>query len=150
MADTPGDDRTLNDFRRTNGDIDTHHVDVRQAEQTFNELSKTLSRRSTSARKHDSNDSDPEKGEEPFDLRDYLTSSNDASQSAGIKHKHVGVTWEKLQVEGMGSVGSKVCHENTSPYNDCSRNITPPHIDLHREGEIQRLTNIKGGDMYII
>lgn len=112
MAETPGDDRTLYDVRTVEGEIDAHHVDVREAEQTFNELSKTLSRRSEKANKHDSaisNVSDPEKAEEPFDLREYLTSSNDANQSAGIKHKHVGVTWENLQVEVNGGADFKVC-----------------------------------------
>ncbi|THH33132.1 hypothetical protein EUX98_g1017 [Antrodiella citrinella] len=109
MAETPGDDRTLYDARTVEGDLtDVHHVDVNRAEETFHQLEKTLSRRSTSARKYDSDDNDPEKAELAFDLREYLSSSNDAYQSAGIKHKHVGVTWEKLQVEGMGLVGSKI------------------------------------------
>ncbi|KAI0800819.1 ABC-2 type transporter-domain-containing protein [Fomes fomentarius] len=53
---------------------------------------------------------DLEKGSEPqarFNLREYLTSSNDTYQSAGIKHKHVGVTWENLQVDVAGGVGQK-------------------------------------------
>ncbi|KAI6015643.1 pleiotropic drug resistance ABC transporter [Pisolithus marmoratus] len=38
----------------------------------------------------------------PFDLREYLTSSNDANQAAGIRHKHVGVTWEDWNAFGVG------------------------------------------------
>lgn len=109
MAETPGDDHTLYDVRTADGEVDAHHVDVRQATETFNELSKTLSRRSTHKRDSaDSSDADPEKGEPPFDLRDYLQSSNDAHQSAGINHKHVGVTWENLEVTGYGGAGHKV------------------------------------------
>jgi len=75
-------------------------VDVARAEQEFAELSRQLSRRSgvndnTSAStingsQHESKDI--EKGDIPnehdtFDLREYLVSSNDANQQAGIKHK---------------------------------------------------------------
>jgi len=49
-----------------------------------------------------SSEKDVEKGplnsHEPFNLRDYLTSSNEANKAAGIPPKHVGVTWEDLQV----------------------------------------------------
>ena len=68
---------------------DSHHVDVARAEEQFNELSRQLTIRST----HSLTDStatanDVEKGgSECFDLREYLTSSNDANQRAGIKHK---------------------------------------------------------------
>lgn len=127
MAETPGDDRTLYDARTAEGEIEAHHVDVRQAEDAFNELSKTLSRR-----KHDStssDDTDPEKGEEPFDLRDYLQSSNDARQSAGIKHKHVGVTWEDLQVQGAGGIGSKV---RQCFLRDVNENLADPVISWCR------------------
>jgi ATP-binding cassette, subfamily G (WHITE), member 2, SNQ2 len=85
-----------------------HHVDVAEAEATFNELSRQLSRQSrkqSTIRGSTSDDGknipkDVEKAEpeERFDLREYLTSSNDANQQAGIQHKHVGVVWEDLQV----------------------------------------------------
>lgn len=109
MADTPGDDRTLRS--------EEHHVDVQEAENVFNELSRALSRRSDHDRDlkgtvTNSSGNDVEKAaleeEESFDLREYLTSSNDANQSAGIKHKHVGVTWEDLQVEVPGGGDYKV------------------------------------------
>ncbi|KAI0375499.1 hypothetical protein BV20DRAFT_1073696 [Pilatotrama ljubarskyi] len=113
MADTPGDDRTLR------GDAtplpDQHHVDIAAAEAQFNELQRVLSIRSQqagsepterSATDHDIEKG--EKGEQPFDLRAYLASSNDAYQKAGIAHKHVGVTWENLQVEGIGGAGHKI------------------------------------------
>ncbi len=113
MADTPGDDRTLR------GDItplpDSHHVDIAGAEAQFNELQRVLSIRSLQGASEptdrSSTERDPEKGEkreEGFDLRAYLTSSNDAHEKAGLAHKHVGVTWENLQVDGIGGAGHKV------------------------------------------
>lgn len=116
MADTPGDERTLRA-----DDSEEHHVDVHQAEELFNELSRALSKRSNEdyAKSHAENGSTPglqEKDVEKastedelrFDLREYLQSSNDANQAAGIKHKHVGVTWENLQVEVVGNEDQKV------------------------------------------
>ncbi len=113
MADTPGDDRTLR------GDAtplpDSHHVDIAQAQSQFNELQRVLSIRSQQA---DSDRTpsphekahDVEKGEkdQTFDLRAYLSSSSQAAQQAGLAHKHVGVTWENLRVEGVGGIGHKV------------------------------------------
>ena len=118
MVDTPGDDRTLSGSigrGRHNG------IDVAEAEAEFNQLSRALSRRSvTQSQSENEKDfkehRDVEKGaeaegaEEPFDLRAYLSSSNDARQQAGIQHKHVGVTWEKLQVNVFGGAGHRVSH----------------------------------------
>lgn len=112
MAETPGDDRTLR------GDAtplpDSHHVDVAQAEAQFNELQRVLSIRSQQADSESTQSAhgnDVEKGEKSeggFDLRTYLTSSSAAAQEAGLAHKHVGVTWENLKVEGVGGIGHKV------------------------------------------
>jgi ABC-transporter N-terminal len=44
----------------------------------------------------------------PFDVRYYLTPSNEANKAAGIKPKHVGVTWEDLQVVVHGDKDCKV------------------------------------------
>lgn len=111
MADTPGDDRTLRQ-----DEPEAHHVDVQQAEHIFNELSRALSRRSNQDQEKSPTPSyqgkDIEKGGFPeegrFDLREYLQSSNDAHQSAGIKHKHVGVTWEDLEIQVAGGEGNRV------------------------------------------
>ena len=43
-----------------------------------------------------------------FNLRDFLQSSNDANQNAGLKHKHVGVTWDDLEVDVIGGADFKV------------------------------------------
>ncbi|KAG9313864.1 pleiotropic drug resistance ABC transporter [Chiua virens] len=95
------------------------HVDIEEAEGTFNELARQLSGQSTS-HAHPSKQTsrtasiyagDLEKGdkaEKPFDLREYLTSSNDANEAAGIKHKHVGVTWEDLEVKIIGGADFKI------------------------------------------
>ena len=80
-------------------ELNEHQVDIAQAEYEFNELSRQLSRRSAAARSNSKLSCttaaavDIEKAEvkeeetERFDLREYLTSSNDANQKAGIKHK---------------------------------------------------------------
>ncbi|KAH9948182.1 ABC-2 type transporter-domain-containing protein [Amylocystis lapponica] len=108
MVDTPGDDATLRGGEPGQG----YGIDIVQAEAAFNELSRTLSRAS---RKRSASPDSSGKGkdieaaplEAQFDLREYLSSSNDANQRAGIMHKHVGVTWENLRVEVMGGSGYK-------------------------------------------
>lgn len=88
---------------------DQHHVDIQSSEQAFAELSRQLSRqlstRTTSVESpefpKDIDYSKVEKADnsdQRFDLRAYLSSSNDEHQAAGIQHKHVGVVWEDLQV----------------------------------------------------
>ena len=122
MTDTPASDSatlaSLNDYGKRRS-VNTQ-VDIRQAEAEFTQLQRTLSRptyddhaRST---KSDHIPKDLEKApddvtdpEDRFDLREYLTSSNDASQAAGIKHKHVGVTWQDLEVTGIGGEDNKEC-----------------------------------------
>jgi hypothetical protein len=44
----------------------------------------------------------------PFNIRDYLTSSNEAKRAVGIQPKRVGVAWENLQVVVPGSKDHKV------------------------------------------
>ncbi|KAF8167550.1 pleiotropic drug resistance ABC transporter [Crassisporium funariophilum] len=102
----------------------SHHVNVIEAEGAFDELSRQLTIRSGAARSiSKSTDStttakDIEKGAaldtERFDLQEYLTSSNDANQKAGIKHKNVGIVWQDLQVEVAGGMDSKVIHKSTN------------------------------------
>ncbi|EGO05281.1 hypothetical protein SERLA73DRAFT_157866 [Serpula lacrymans var. lacrymans S7.3] len=113
MVSTPGEVDTLN------GEDHRSFVDIQQAEATFNELSRQLTARSANALSRTGSAAstadvngpqDLEKGGEagaPFDLREYLSSSNDANQRAGIKHKHVGVTWENLEVNVIGGADSK-------------------------------------------
>ena len=115
MTDAPpSDTTTLNGANR---------VDVQQAEAEFTQLRRDLSNSNSGDRATRAQSStiqsedlphDLEKvsgdvvTEERFDLREYLTSSNDASQAAGIKHKHVGVTWDDLEVIGIGGEDNKV------------------------------------------
>ncbi|KAI9446228.1 ABC-2 type transporter-domain-containing protein [Lactarius indigo] len=95
-------------------------VNVEQAENSFHELSRQLSQgttvgerdRTQKSRGEDGQKSnDLEKGsldlDQPFDLREYLTSSNEANERAGIKHKHVGVVWEDFHVDVLGGLNSK-------------------------------------------
>ncbi|KAJ7922816.1 pleiotropic drug resistance ABC transporter [Mycena leptocephala] len=108
MADSPGEAATLDEEQRSVHQAVSHStpysVDVAKAEQEFNALARQLSRKSQEGIMP----SDVEKGgnEDPFDLREYLTTSNDAQQQAGIKH--VSVTWDDLQVDVAGGLDSKV------------------------------------------
>ena len=90
-------------------------VVVAQAETDFGQIQQSLATPKVSADVtfRDSSPVDLEKGndedrQEMFNLREYLTSSNDANAAAGIKHKHVGVTWEDLEVSGIGGGDNKV------------------------------------------
>ena len=121
MTDTPpSDTTTLNGANR---------VDVLQAEAEFTQLRRVLSSSNSGDRaiRAQSPTLQPEylphdlekapgdvEAEERFDLREYLSSSNDASQAAGIKHKHVGVTWDDLEVIGIGGEDNKVSFPSCS------------------------------------
>jgi ATP-binding cassette subfamily G (WHITE) protein 2 (SNQ2) len=97
-------------------------VNIERAETSFHELSRQLTQGTVVDDKEQAvGDShatgsgktrDVEKGaldaEQPFDLREYLTSSNDANERAGIKHKHVGVLWDDFHVDVVGSSDFKV------------------------------------------
>lgn len=119
MADTPASDTAT--LHSDSGRGSTSHVDIRQAEAEFTQLQRQFSRpdrKDSATRPHSPTlkserlPKDLENGaeaedEERFDLREYLTSSNDAAQAAGIKHKHVGVTWDDLEVIGIGGEDNK-------------------------------------------
>ena len=111
MTDTP----TSNASTLWQGRDIQDHVVVAQAEDDFGQVQQSLSTPKAAGRVafRDSSPIDLEKGHEEdrreaFDLREYLTSSNDANSAAGIKHKHVGVTWEDLEVSGIGGEENKV------------------------------------------
>ena len=59
-----------------------------------------------------SSENDVEKGHfdnyGPFDPRYFLSLSNDSNRAAGIQPRHVGVTWEDLQVVVHGDRDCKV------------------------------------------
>jgi len=112
---------------------DEDHVDVDHAEAQFDHLRRALSKpdysegTKTISSQQEKVLKDIETASlapvvERFDLREYLTSSNDASQAAGIKHKHVGVTWEDLEVLGVGGEDSKVGPLSPSPF--------PPYLTI--------------------
>jgi hypothetical protein len=114
MTDTPADTATLNSQydrddpwkslrRETIPPVPHHHAntdeDVLRAEAEFNALSSQLTKQASDPREGTlkktssttlaQSNRDLEKAERPagFDLREYLTSSNDKNQAAGIKHK---------------------------------------------------------------
>ncbi|KAI0804598.1 ABC-2 type transporter-domain-containing protein [Irpex lacteus] len=92
------------------------HIDVARSQEIFHELERELSTRSEGdgnrlgytgvGHGHDLEKSCDDEGR--FNLRDFLQSSNNANQSAGIKHKHVGVTWNDLEVEVVGGADFKI------------------------------------------
>ncbi|KAG2022687.1 ABC transporter [Coprinopsis cinerea AmutBmut pab1-1] len=122
MANTPADTLTLNGDPASSGDLSiTRHRPtddvVAQAEEEFNALSRQLTSHSQRdvkrvSKKLSTETTDVEAANsddgQVFDLREYLTSSNDANQRAGIKHKRVGVVWEDLQVEVKENSGNKL------------------------------------------
>jgi ATP-binding cassette, subfamily G (WHITE), member 2, SNQ2 len=80
MASSPVDSETLRSRPQS--------INVSKAKSIFSHLARELSKKSSIA----AEGKDIEKGRDEndvFDLREYLTSSNDANQRAGIKHKHV-------------------------------------------------------------
>ncbi|KAJ7361329.1 pleiotropic drug resistance ABC transporter [Mycena albidolilacea] len=112
MTDAPENSKVSGSHQDVSPSV-PYSVDVAAAKEEFNALSRQLSQRSeilpSGATTRAA--SDVEKGnseEAPFDLREYLSSSNDAQQQAGIKHKHVGVTWDDLEVKVAGGVNSKI------------------------------------------
>ena len=122
---------------------DEDHIDVDHAEAQFDHLQRALSKPDyDEGTKTVSSTPQQEKAlkdietaslapvVERFDLREYLTSSNDASQAAGIKHKHVGVTWEDLEVLGVGGEDNKVNPVSVSPlrYLTILSSYTPQHF----------------------
>lgn len=91
------------------------HIVFTQAEDDFAKVQQLFHtpRVAEEAVHRDSGSTDLERGQnesrqETFDLREYLTSSNDANSAAGIKHKHVGVTWEDLEVLGIDGEENKL------------------------------------------
>ncbi len=92
------------------------HIDIERSQEIFHELERELSTRSEGdgtrlgytgvGHGHDLEKSCNDEGR--FNLRDFLQSSNNANQSAGLKHKHVGVTWNDLEVEVVGGADFKV------------------------------------------
>ena len=131
MTDTPASNTsTLWQERETQD-----HVAVAQAEDDFGRTQQALNTPKVAdklaSRGPDS--LDLEKGrdgdrQEIFDLREYLTSSNDANSAAGIKHKHVGVTWEDLEVSGIGGEENKV--RRFVRYPPCSLSHSLCSLDL--------------------
>jgi len=113
------------DYRSSSGSPSAGSVNIEKAENAFHDLSRQLTQgtivddaekggEGADARTlaKSGTAQDLEKGasdaESPFDLREFLTSSNDANESAGIKHKRVGVVWEEFHVDVLGGSNFKV------------------------------------------
>lgn len=76
------------------------HVDVTDAERQFNELQRQLS---SSHGKED----DMEK-HDVFDLREWLSGTQEQADEMGIKRKKLGVSWQDLRVIGTASMDLNV------------------------------------------
>ena len=95
MSDIRVDAATLHDEKQRDSRPGFSGINVIRAENEFNTLARSLSKQSAQGQKSStvtvSSQGDVEKAgkdvSEQFDLREYLTSSNDAYQQAGIKHK---------------------------------------------------------------
>ena len=134
MTDTP----TSNASTLWQGRNIQDHVVIAQAENDFGLVEQSLNTQKVLDKvvSHDPGSIDLEKGhdgdrQETFDLREYLTSSNDANSAAGIKHKHVGVTWEDLEVSGIGGEENKVCHFMRHPPRFLSHGLYSSDLRLY-------------------
>lgn len=105
MAETPADAATLYEERPSDRaeissiQSESAGIDVVRAERDFNTISRRFSHKpaekweqpsTSTVNAPDSDEKDLEKADpesDVFDLREYLTSSNDANQNAGIRHK---------------------------------------------------------------
>jgi len=76
----------------------------------------------------------------PFNLRDCLISSNEANKAAGIQPKHVGVTWEDLQV----IVGESVDHKVRTCFVGVGTDQLTFQIDIHQDIRLRVLLLVLG------
>ncbi|GAC94574.1 drug exporter [Pseudozyma hubeiensis SY62] len=91
------------------------HVDVESAKAEFSRLQTSLSRQSEATRQHSQEPNDIEAGQkanddddEDFDLVQYLRSVQSENSQAGIKSKHIGVSWSDLEVLGNDSMSLNI------------------------------------------
>ena len=109
---------------------------IAQAEDDFGLVQQSLNTPKAADKVVSRGSIDLEKGrdgdrQETFNLREYLTSSNNANSAAGIKHKHVGVTWEDLEVSGIGGEENRVCHFVRYPPRFLSHGLFSPDLCLY-------------------
>ncbi|GAA6042344.1 hypothetical protein JCM8097_003859 [Rhodosporidiobolus ruineniae] len=104
LPPSPASTATLTDADRTEGEEE--HVDVRKAEDQFEQLRRQLSRHSSQhVNQTGQRDIEKEAGSNnssQFDLLAYLQGEVNESDEAGLKRKALGVSWEKLRVVGAG------------------------------------------------
>jgi len=80
-------------------------VNVKKAEEDFDQLRRTLSQASSKHRSLKASPSEMEEAEDDdFNLLDYMRGSLESRDQAGLKHKEVGVTWSNLTVVGAGGM----------------------------------------------
>ncbi|KAI8065000.1 ABC-2 type transporter-domain-containing protein [Thamnidium elegans] len=84
------------------GEDDADQVDIQNAKNTYQSLKRELTLRShhtTSASKAEEGYA----GEDEFNLDEFLHGIRRQIDENGTKHKHLGVSWENLHVEGLGA-----------------------------------------------
>lgn len=92
------------------------HVDVDRAKAEFHQLQTSLSRQSETTRQNSQEAQDIEAGQkggdndddDDFDLVQYLRSVQSENAQAGIKSKHIGVSWSDLEVIGNDSMSLNI------------------------------------------
>lgn len=89
------------------------HVDVQRAKAEFAMLETSVSRHSEATRQQSNQPKDIsaiEKAEadDDFDLLQYLRSVQSENSQAGIKSKHIGVSWNNLEVLGNDSMALNI------------------------------------------
>ncbi|SJX65131.1 probable SNQ2-ABC transporter involved in multidrug resistance [Sporisorium reilianum f. sp. reilianum] len=95
-----------------------HHVDIDRAKAEFSMLQTSLSRQSEATRQNSSSSpqdleagkttSDHTDDDDSFDLVQYLRSTQSEKSQAGIKSKHIGVSWTNLEVIGNDSMSLNI------------------------------------------
>ncbi|KAI8983430.1 ABC-2 type transporter-domain-containing protein [Pilobolus umbonatus] len=96
------------------GERNGNAVDIQEAIANYEEVRRELTVQSRISRRKSTSPGEAEKGEvKDFDLTEFLTEQNKASQAQGFYPKHMGVIWRNLVVQGLGA-DAKVISTNWS------------------------------------
>ncbi|CAO3627721.1 unnamed protein product [Mucor fragilis] len=81
------------------GELNGNAVDIQSAYDEYEHVRRTLTERSNAA----ATKTDIEKGEQVFDLTEYLANQHAQLTEAGLKAKNMGLVWKHLTVKGLGA-----------------------------------------------
>lgn len=82
------------------GESNGNAVDIQSAYEEYEHVRRTLTELSNAAASHKT---DIEKGEQVFDLTEYLANQHAQLTEAGLKAKNMGLVWKHLTVKGLGA-----------------------------------------------